>query len=263
MIKDALCRAFCEALTVAEVPIGYAVKTAFEAEGGDALTFYLVRNVDTNMWRIEDDGATVGNLALAGIDVMGSGPRAVAFADLIQEHNVRLDSAEVLLHTDYVIDKMLPTLALRFLSLLLRVQDFALITRDRVEDTFRHDVFTAIQEKFSDRARIEERYTFREDLADYQSDIAILPPHRPPMAVFLGTSEVRALEAMLFYDRVKYVRPYNCLVVLILDTVKTPKISARTLNRVTNHFPIAAFRNEPQEAMESLARQLYGEVSEE
>lgn len=260
MITEALCRAFCDALAINEVPVGYAVRTCFESDGGDAITFYLVQDDRTGDWRIEDDGATIANLDMAGVDVMASGPRAVAFAELLQSHGVKFDPEEALLQTEYVDEKSLPRVALTFLSLLLRVQDFALVTRERVEETFRHDVVLAIREKFGDRAGVEEKHVFRDDLKDYQSDVAILPSEGTPLAVFIGTSEIRALEAMLFYDRVTYVRPFECGVVLILDTVKTPKISARTLNRVTNHFPIAAFRDEPSEAMSSLERQVFGPV---
>ena len=83
MIEEALCQAFCDALVVSEVPVGYAVKTRFEADGGDAFTFYLVRSDETEKWRVEDDGATIANLDMAGVDVMAAGPRSVAFAELI------------------------------------------------------------------------------------------------------------------------------------------------------------------------------------
>lgn len=260
MIEEVLCRAFCDALVVTKVPVGYTVKTCFEADGGDTLTFYLVRSDETEKWRVEDDGATIANLDMAGVDVMAAGPRSVAFAELIQTHGVEFDPEGVILHTAYIEEGSLPHAALRFLSLLMRVQDFALITRERVEETFRHDVVVALREKFHGRAEVEEKHVFRDDLKDYQSDVSVLPREAAPLAVFLGTSEVRALEAMLFYDRVTYVHPFDCRVVLVLDTIKTPRISARTLNRVTNHFPIAAFRDDPSEAMSSLERQIFGLV---
>lgn len=263
-MKEALCRAFCDALVVNEVPVGFAVKTAFESDGGDAITFYIVQGDSPDQWRVEDDGATVANLDMLGVDVIGSGPRAVAFEELVQEYKVRLDPDDAILHTSYVAKEELPRLALAFLALLLRIQDFALMTRERVEETFRHDVVSAIQERFGKRAVVEERYAFSEDLKDYSADIAIVPRDTQfpvtPLAVFIGTSELRALEAMLFYDRVTYVKPFECKVVLILDTVKTRKISGRTLNRVANHFPIAAFRDEPDAAMAHLERQIYGLV---
>ena len=257
----ALCEVFCDALVITEVPVGFAVKTGFQIDGGDALVFFLVAHKENDMWRIEDDGATVANLDMDGVDVMASGPRSVAFAELLQEHDAQLDPKEVILHTEYVSEEEIPRLSLRFLSLLLRMQDFALVTRERVEETFRHDVMEAIQQRFADRADIEERHVFRDDLNDYQADIAVVPREAAqPLAVFIGTSEIRALEAMLFYDRVTYVHRFDCKVVLILDTIKTPKISARTLNRVTNHFPIAAFRDAPDEAMSSIEKQIYGMV---
>ena len=74
MNVTALCEVFCDALVITEVPVGFAVKTGFQIDGGDALVFFLVAHKENDMWRIEDDGATVANLDMDGVDVMASGP---------------------------------------------------------------------------------------------------------------------------------------------------------------------------------------------
>ncbi|HEX6959205.1 MAG TPA: DUF1828 domain-containing protein [Ferrovibrio sp.] len=258
-MKEQLCKAFCDELRITEVPLGYAVGTAFRRPDGDAVGFYINYDRKTpGMARLEDDGETMPALEAAGVDFSDGGPRSEAFSQLCAEHSVFHDVDENVLHTQFMAEELLPAAAVKFVAFLLRVQDFLLVTRERVEDTFKRDVVNAVKESFAGRARIETDYVFGEGYKDDPVDIAIIAEGREPLAVFIGTSETRALEALLFYDRVTYKTAMPCRVILIVDSTHTQKVRARTLNRVVNEMPIAAFRDEKLAVMTRLEREVFG-----
>ena len=60
-MKADLCQAFCNDITVTEVPAGLAVSTAFRRDDGDKVSFYVVTE-DSGDIRLEDDGATIPQL---------------------------------------------------------------------------------------------------------------------------------------------------------------------------------------------------------
>ncbi len=68
-MKDLLCKAFCEQITVRDVPAGLAVSTAFNLSGGEPLGFYIVGPDSTGRYRLEDDGTTIPMIEAVGIDL--------------------------------------------------------------------------------------------------------------------------------------------------------------------------------------------------
>ena len=66
-MKEELCTAFCNDITVTDVPVGLAVSTAFRRDDGDKVSFYVVSDNGGKV-HIEDDGATIPYLEEAGVD---------------------------------------------------------------------------------------------------------------------------------------------------------------------------------------------------
>ena len=258
-----------------EVPVGLAVGTAFTRGDGDAIGFYVVKDVgNPERMCIEDEGETVPYLDACGADVTEEGPRGDAFAALLDEYGASYDADDSTIKTELMSEAELPDAAVRFVALLLRMQDFLLVTRERAEATFRNDVVSALQSRFLSRAAVETDYVFTEELKNYPSDVALVaegvPPlaifigtsdvRVPPLAIFIGTSDVRALEAMLFYNQITFKHPIDCKVMLIINTTGSKRIRTRTLDRVVNEIPIATFRDEPDAALNSIERQFLGGV---
>lgn len=260
-MKDDLCKAFCGAITVRDVPIGLAVGTAFRGDDGDAIGFYVVRSqTDPSVSRLEDDGTVLPTLEASGID-LSEGPPAESFAALLSEYGVEHDLAENVLHTPYLKADSLAAAALRFVAFLLRVQDFNLVTRERVEETFKTDVVRAIRERFGERAKILEDAPVSESYAEFPADIVILPRDSDPMAVFIGTSENKALEAILFWMQTTYRSVQHYKSMLVLETAKPVRIKERTLARALNSFPVAVFSGAKTEVMDAMEREIYGRIA--
>jgi hypothetical protein len=259
-MKEQICKAFCDAITVREVPAGLAIGTGFRSEDGDVLGFYVTHNPkDRNRLRIEDDGMTVPILDASGFDI-SDGPRAEAFSALLEEYGVHIDAHENILHTDYMEEAKIATASLGFAAFLLRVQDFVLASRENVEKTFRADVIKALNDRFSERATISVNEPVNEELRDYPADVVVRPRDADPLAIFIGTSENKALEAFVFWMHVKFRTSLNYKCMLILETAKPQSIKERTLARSINSFPVAIFSGERQSAMDATERQIYGDV---
>ena len=256
--KDALCKAFCGDISLREVPVGLAVSTIFKREDGDAVSFYVVYDSDDpGQARLEDDGFTVPYLDASGVD-LGDGTRAEAFAALMDEYGVELDEAESVLRTPLMPIERLAADSMRFVAFLLRMQDFLLVTRERVEETFRADVVRAVTDKFAGRAEILVDELIAPTLKDYPADLVIRAVGRDPLALFIATSENKALEALLLSMQVQFVAPTPCRVMMVLETAKPARIKERTYARAINNFPVAVFRGHEQPALVAIERQIFG-----
>src|SRR5690348_18404075 len=97
-VEEALCRAFCDGITVSAVPAGLAVSTGFEDASGDRISFYLTRDEISGLWRIEDDGALVPTLVASGVNVF-KGARAKLFQGLLAQGRIEFDESSGELRT--------------------------------------------------------------------------------------------------------------------------------------------------------------------
>ena len=257
-MRDALCQAFCEALTIREVRAGLAVGTGFMRSGGDRIGFYVTyKGRDRTVARAEDDGLTIPMLEAAGVD-LSSGPRAEAFSTLLQESGVSYDAIENILHTSFVPIQRLPAIALAFVAFQLRIQDFLLLSRDRVEETFRDDVIKAVQERFKGRASIYVDQSTTEVFPASPCDIVIVNPTTQPLAVFVGTSEPKALEATLLWSDSKAGEVRDTKVMLVLESPKPRFIRNLTLSRAMNRFPVTVFPGLENEVLNAMEREVFG-----
>jgi hypothetical protein len=260
-MKDELCRAFCGSLTVRDVPVGLAVGTGFRQANGDAIGFYVVYEIgDKTRARIEDDGQTLAALTVAGVDV-SSGPRAAIFSDMLADADARIDTDECVIHTDYMSVSDLPKAALAFVALLVRVQDLSALSKERVEETFKDDVLAAARERFAGRAEILVDAPPASDMAQFPADFIVRPASGAPLAVFVGTSEAKALEAYILWMQVQLAGSEVSKVMLVLDTAKPQRIKERTLARVMNSFSLAVFPGQEAETLDAMERAVFGGVS--
>ena len=254
--KQALCEAFCEDLDIRDVPVGFAVRTPFVFSSGDPIGFYIVRNQDdSDLWRFEDSGLLVPMIEASGISLDG-GPRADAFAKLLEVHGAEYDENSRELHSLFMTEEEIPAEASRFVSLLLRMQDFEFLHPDTVANTFREDVELAIKNRFSNAMKVEFRAKLSDAWDNYLADAVIQPAIGDPLVVFFGTSEAKVDEAVIMHYDLR-VRGQNSPVALILETAKPSNVSARALSRAHNRLEaMPVFRGDEEAAMEKLATQL-------
>lgn len=258
-MKEALCRAFCENLCVQEVPVGLAVGTSFRRSNGDAVGFYIVYEQGSRARaRIEDDGLTIASLEAAGVNLT-SGPRAEQFAALLRQSHIFQDEDESLLHTDFMSVERLPASALEFVAFLIRVQEFMHWTREAVEETFKDDVIRAVQVHYAGRAQVHLGAEIENILPGSPADAVIEPPTGTPLALFIGTSEPKALEATLLWSDVLANMVMPTKVILVVDSPKPRRIRDKTYARAIARFPVTVFPGMQTEALAAMDRSLFGE----
>lgn len=254
--KKLLCEAFCGDLAVTEVPAGFAVRTAFYTRYGDAIGFYITRDsYDQRRWRLEDSGLLVPELEASGID-LERGARADAFKRLLVEYEADYDDATFEIRSQYIDESELPSQAMRFIALLIRVRDMELLAPEQVESTFKDDVENALREKFEGKATIEFRVPPAPGYAEWVAD-CVLTYSNASLAIFVGTHEARVDEALLVWYENKFVRRGNLRVALMLESAKPPQITNRVLARAINRLDQSVvFRGDEMAAMTRIANTL-------
>lgn len=233
MIRDALCEAFCANVEITPVPIGFAVRTPHMKPDGDFASFYIRRNVKTDLYRIEDDGCTVADLEASGFD-LDKDSRFEAFTSLLADHNVTYDDLDILLSTAYMSVDSLAASALSFSYLLARLPDLLLIVGSRVQRSFKEDLAELIEEQFGATCSISRNAPVDSSDKDYIVDFVIRAPDGRVLAVFAGSSELKALESLLFWERTKGREPSALKSVVVLEAARPAAIKERTLSRVMN-----------------------------
>lgn len=120
------------------------------------------------------------------------------------------------------------------MSLMNRVFDLSLLAKNRVRSRFKEDLIKLVEAQFSGTARIRIGEPIRETMKDYIVDIVVEGRDGRILAIFAGTSEVKALEALLFVNEQKKQLLSNVRAMLVLEKAKPADIKERTLSRVIN-----------------------------
>lgn len=255
-MKDELCKAFCGELSVRKVPAGFAVSTAFDAQDGDPLGFYVVGPDNYGKYRIEDSGTIIPFIESTGADFKNNSRKA-ALNELLDEYGVEYDEDAGELTTLSISEGQIPHAALRFVALLLRVQDIVFMAAERAASTFREDALRRLKNKLGDRATIKEDDILDPKLADIPVDAVIRAQGRNPVAVFFGVSDQKVNEAIFLQMAATYEANIECSVVALLEKDKSvsKKIRQRALNRL-DAMPI--FYGEEDLAITRVCREVLG-----
>lgn len=216
-MKEAICRAFCDNIGWRSVPSGYAVTTPFMLSDGDPVLIYIVR--EEGKFRIEDDGRQVPMLEASGVDI-GSGHRKEAFEILLAEYSLDYARTQGVIRTGLLTESDVPAAVLMFVAVLLRLQDFDLLTPRSVRNTFRDDAIAAIQVRFEGRAEVSLSAAVSGQLQNYPADVVVSASGASPFAVYFGTSDEKALQALVLKMETEKYREIPCRVVLLLERAK-------------------------------------------
>ena len=250
-MKEELCQAFCNELTVRDVPFGLAVSTAFSFPDGDRIGFYVKTHPD-GRFEIQDSGTVYPGLEASGLDLKNKS-RLEAFNTLMDEYGVILDDDDREFRLSGNASE-LPSAALRFVSFLLRVGDLLLLTEERVASTFRHDVERILRERIGESALIRERQPISSNLSDFPPDYLIEAEGREPVALFLGTSDARVLEALFVQMRAEHEEHVPVRIMALLEHGKS--VTAAVRQQATNRLDgLLQFRGDEVAAITRIAKE--------
>ena len=255
--RHTLCQAFCGDLKLTDVPVGFAVTTTFRRDDGDSVGFYLVRDkTRPGIYQIEDDGTTIPFLEASGVDFT-TGTRSDALDALMGSHGIEFDEDEMLLHTLPMHEAELPKAAMRFLSFMLRINDFLLLTRDKVASTFKEDASNKILERMQGKAVVEQDKPVSLALSDTLPDMVIRAVGRVPVAVFFGTSAQRVNDAIFLQMQALYEAKEQVQVIALLEreNVIGHELRRRASNRLT---AVPIYRGDEPTSINRIEREAIG-----
>ncbi|MDF1631981.1 DUF1828 domain-containing protein [Mycoplana sp. MJR14] len=254
-MKADLCRAFCDDITVTNVPAGLAVGTAFRRDDGDRISFYILQ-ADDGRYRLEDDGATIPLLEGAGVD-FETETRRRALDSLLAGVDAYFDSEEATIKTNPFPVYEVATRALNFVSVMIRMNDFLLLTQEKVISTFREDAAQAIRLGVGDHAQIREGEAVNARLSEVKPDMIVEAKDRPPVAIFFGNSPGRVHDAIFLHQTAAYEVKQDISVIALLEQDNSVPIELR--RRATNRLTtVPVFRQDEDAAVARIVREALG-----
>jgi hypothetical protein len=254
-IERMLCEAFCDGIRVEKVSAGLAVATPFEDAVGDRLAFYVVPDKKGGFYRLEDDGSLVPTLIAMGTDVT-EGQRSRLFQAILSESGVEFDASTGELRTVPLPEHAVPVAAIRFVSMLTRVAGLTAMRPELVLNTFREDAIRRIKNDLSDKMIIAERKPVSHALEEFEPDLLLQAPARPPVAVFIAVSDARLYEAIFLKLAADYEASEDCSVVALIEREDTRLVSNRMRQRAHNRLDaVPVYYGEESAAVARIARE--------
>ncbi len=230
-MKQQICEAFCAGISVRPVPIGFAIATPFPWLTGDNIVVYA--RIDGERVRLEDGGSTVFDLETAGVD-LSTTTRLEIIDSLGKEYGVLYEQTDVIFHTGWAPIEDAGQIAVRFVSFMQRMQDLVFTTRERAASTFREDLVEALRIRFRDDASIDIGEAPVESLKYYTVDIVVRHKNGKTAAIFPGTTEQKALEAVLFAKEIELKNIKNVVPFLIFERMDSSKVNKDTRAKALN-----------------------------
>lgn len=235
-----------------EVPAGYAIKSPFDWFMGEPMTFYA--RMESGRARYEDSGLLVHDLEGMGVDFESQSRRNI-LDSLLREYGVRYDEADEMFVTEWVSPSSLARQTPAYLAFLSRVQDLLFLNRDRVASTFREDLLSALQTRFSKRASIEQSTSPVLELPQSVVDITVTFENGSTLAIFPATSELKAYQAMLFASELDAAKITNVSPFLIFEDFGSSKLGQNTKARAINSsLQVAAWNGGREGVLDKLDR---------
>jgi hypothetical protein len=143
------------------------------------------------------------------------------------------------------------------MALLLRLKDLLLITRERVESTFREDAIAAITERLQGRATIKREQPISEKLEDVVPDLVLQAPNKDPVAVFLATNEQKVNDAIYMHLVAMHEARVPVKVIAMLEDDASVGRSVR--QRADNRLDaVPRYRRDERAAVDRIAREVIG-----
>jgi hypothetical protein len=255
-MKEQICEAFCGNLSVREVSTGFAIGTPYTNISGEPLGFYALGPDSDGCYRLMDDGTTIPLIEALGAS-LDSDTRFLAFTEILKEYHASYIDSERQVTIDNVSPNDLPGKSIQFIGLLLRIQDLLLMTRERVESSFREDALEKIRERFSGRAEIKENEPVSPDLSEVTPDMVVTAGKKQPVAIFIANTAQKISEALILHLLSMHQIKKPVRVVAVLDEEGSiPKKAEQRANNFLDAVPI--FIGDGKEAIDRIEREVLG-----
>jgi Domain of unknown function DUF1828 len=253
-MKEQLCRAFCAKLHVEPVLVGWSVQTPYRLPDGDPVMFFIV-NAQNDRAHLEDDGATVGLLEEAGVSLDKRGARFAAFEELLSQHDATYDEQAGVIRTAEMAVPQIADASVKFTALMLRVHDLAMLTVERVKQSWRDDAMRDLHEKFDAVATVEENVPVSGKASGIDADAVIRVPDRPPVAVIMATSNAKGLQALVLKMELEKYQNQDTPVILLVERSKENPLSEGTYALAQSRLNgVHTYRGTELEAMAAISR---------
>ncbi|WP_271299604.1 DUF1828 domain-containing protein [Sphingomonas sp. CV7422] len=257
-MKDQLCKAFCARLHVERVPAGWAVQTPYKLPDGDPIMFFIVGETDAAV-HLEDSGATIALLEASGVSLDAKGSRFVAFTELLSQHGASYDDHLGVIRSSSMRLNEAPEASVAFTALMLRVHDLALLSTDRVKQSWKDDALHDIHVRFDDIAEIEENAPVTSKVSTIPVDAVIRVPNKPPVAVIIGTSNTKGLQALVLKMELEKYQGQDIPVLLLVERAKANPLSEGTQALAMSRLDgVQAYRGAETEALDAISRYVPG-----
>lgn len=221
--------ALVDGFRVREVPIGYVIVSPFRWFDDDPLAIYA--RIDQGRIRFEDAGDTLLRLEDGGPALSES--RLQTLRELAADHQVVFDEDDHAFHSQWVEMDRVEAPIFPFLSFMNRLQDISMLSRERVEMTFRDDLVDALRRHFEGRAKVEERAPIVPGWEEYITDLLVISNSGSTAAVYAATGEAKALEALLSAELIQREKIPVTPILVYNDLISSP-VSKRTRSRTVN-----------------------------
>lgn len=257
-MKELLCQAFCANLHVERVPAGWSVQTPYRLPDGDPVMFFIITCSDQTA-RLEDDGATIALLEASGVSLEKKGARYQALQALLGQHNAFYDDdAGVIASPNLSLDEV-ASAAVGFTALMLRVHDLALLTVERVKQSWRDDAINALHTRFDAVAQVDENTSVSARTGGLPADVVIRPKGAPPVAVVLATSAAKGLQALVLKMELEKYQGEETPVILLVERAKDNPLTEGTYALAQSRLNgVHTFRGAEIEAMAAISRYVPG-----
>ncbi len=255
-LKTAICDAFCSRIAVSEFEGGYAIGTPYKNRSGDNIGIYAVES-DGNTYRLIDNALTIAFLEAEGA-TLDNPSRRRALDDLLKEYGgADFDDEMGEIHLDYVKKDELARRILEFSALLLRINDLAWLSQEKVRGTFREDVRALLRKEFDGKAVIREDEPVSESLREVIPDMVIGAGERDPVALFIASDDSKIWQAMNLRLIADYEHNASLQVVAMLE--REGAISRHVRQQADNRLDaIPRFEGEPNAAIKKVVMQVLG-----
>lgn len=237
-MQSTLCREFCGNLHVDKVMAGWLITTPFTMPDGDPVRFYIMDGGPDLVW-LEDDGTQVGMLEAEGVTLEKGSSRRDDFDLTLSLHGAHFDEQTGLICSEKMSRDVVAEAAIKFMSLMMRIQDFALLSVERVRNAWHEDVVRRIHKAYDGVAAIEENSPVSSEFSNWPADVVIRKSGLQPTAIFLATSNSKGLQALVLKMELEKYQDIPCSVILIVErptkttlTEPTYALSQSRLDRV-------------------------------
>lgn len=255
-MKQELCKAFCDSVSVTDLPCGFGISTTlFEIEG-DPAGLYAIGPDSTGHWKLEDAGRLLPSLISSGFD-LSSEQRKRALTSILETADADFDEDGLEISTGPMSKSDIPARAIRLIVALVRVSDLVQMTADRVRSTFKDDVRTALALSLPSDVEILENSPADDQIVDLRADLVLCQAGRAPVALYLAQNDLSLVEAMLMRSETHSAGEVRPLVAALLE--RENAVSKHTRTRAMNRLDsVGVYEGDEKQAVAKVVQFVSG-----